>query len=383
MTHNNNNDFTAFDETDISDIDFFAIDENAGGSEEEEEEIKPVDKPKGDEEEQVEEEDNLFEEGTEEGTEEEDEEGSEEGTEEEGEDSTIQEGDSITTLNLLKGKGFLEYELEEGEELTDEKAGEILEDSLDSLFEERIEELFENVPDIVKDMNKFVLKGGDINVFLQTVSAQNTSGLKEGMDLEDEDNQELIIRHSLKEEGYDDEYIASQIEFLKDSKQIEKISTKQFKKWEQKTKAEQTIILESQKQKTLANKNQHRALKTKVTTFLDETEEVAGFTVTKQDRKILPNYMSDRTIKLENGNQITGMQKDLMRVLNSPTGSVQIAKLLRAASVEGELDFEEIKKTTETKVVKKVRENVRRSKKSITQSGGKSNKKRALTDYFD
>ena len=49
-------------------------------------------------------------------------------------------------------------ELEEGEELTEDKAGEILEDSLDGLFEDRIEELFENVPDIVKDMNKFVLK---------------------------------------------------------------------------------------------------------------------------------------------------------------------------------------------------------------------------------
>ena len=32
-------------------------------------------------------------------------------------ENICQSGDSITTLNLLKGKGFLDYELEEGEEI--------------------------------------------------------------------------------------------------------------------------------------------------------------------------------------------------------------------------------------------------------------------------
>lgn len=388
IENNDNNDFLGFNETDIADVDFFALaDEAEGGKTEEETEAEQTLKPgetKPENKDEIQEEENLFDKAEElENTIPEAEKPGETKPEGEDESPTTLEGDSITTLNLLKGKGFIEYELEEGEELTDEKAGEILEDSLDGLFEERIEELFKDVPDIVKEMNKFVLKGGDINVFLQTVATQNTTGLTEGMDLEDEANQELIVRHGLKEEGYDDEYITSQIEFLKDSKQIEKISTKQFKKWEDKNKAEQTAILQSQKTKQDLDKTQRRALKAKVTTFLDETEEVTGFTVTKEDRKVLPNYMSDRTVKLDNGNQITGMQKDLMRVLNSPTGSVQIAKLLKTASEEGELNFEEINKTTETKVVKKVRENVRRSEKSITKSGGKSNMKKALTDYFD
>ena len=235
----------------------------------------------------------------------------------------------------------------------------------------------------MKEMNKFVLKGGDINVFLEKVAVQNATGLTQGMDMTEEANQELVIRHNLKEEGHDEEYITSQIEFLKDSKQIEKIAGKQFKKWETKNKAEQAAILSSQKAKQDSDKAQRRELKGKVATFLKENDEVTGFSVTKQDRKVLPNYMSDRTVKLENGNQITGMQRDLMRVLNSPTGSVQIAKLLKAASEDGELNFDEIKKTTETKVTKEVRDNVRRNKKSITETGGKSNKKRPLASYFD
>ena len=73
-----------------------------------------------------------------------------------------------------------------------------------------------------------------------------------------------------------------------------------------------------------------------------------------------------------------------MRVLNSPTGSVQIAKLLKAANEDGELNFEEIKKHTETKVVKEVRENVRRNKKSvISGAGGVKKTKKHLASYFN
>lgn len=379
--YNNDDDFAGFLETDVSDVDFFSVED---GQESEKEESQTENPPSGENQEEEESqeglESNLFDEA------EEDQEESFEGEEneedqEEEENST--ESESVNVLNALKQRGLLDYELAEGEELTEEKAEELLEDSMDNLFEERIEELFENVPDIVKEMNKFVIKGGDINVFLESVAKQKSTGLSENMDLEDEQNQELIIRQGLLTEGYDEEYITAQIEFLKDSKRLKKHSETHFKKWNDKRKADQKAILKSQDQRVQAEKIQRRELKNKVSTFLNETEEVTGFSVTKQDRKILPNYMSDRTIKLENGNQITGMQRDLMRVLNSPTGSVQIAKLLKAASEEGELNFEEITKHTKTKVTKEVRENVRRNKKSIiSQSGGKS-KKRPLTDYFD
>ena len=251
------------------------------------------------------------------------------------------------------------------------------------MFEERIEELFDGVPPLVKEMNKFVLKGGDIHEFLDTVAEQNSTGLTENLDLEEEANQELVIRHGLKGEGYDEEYITAQIEFLKDSQRLKKHSETHFNKWKEKRKTQQTAILTAQAQKSARDKVQRRELKNKVTTFLQETDEVAGFTVTRQDKKSLPNYMSDRNVKLENGNQITNMQKDLMRVLNSPTGSVQIAKLLKAASETGELNFDEIQKTTETKVVKKVRENVRRNKKSVISQSGENSKKLRLADYFN
>ncbi len=387
MTEDNfNDDFSGFLESDVTDVDFFAVEDNQEPETPEEEQNPPT-TPEGQEEEEQEQEDNLFAnaEEQEDPEEEEEENPTPNGNKPDNEDPESEtEIDSVATLNALKSRGLLEYELEEGEELTEEKAEAIIEDSFDGMFEERIEELFENVPDILKEMNKFVIKGGDINTYLQTIAAQNSAGLSENMDLEDEANQELVIRHGLKEEGYDDEYIESQIDFLKDSKRMEKHSQTHYKKWNDKRVKEQKALLKAQEDAINADKLQRREHKSKLSTFLKENEEVTGFTVTKEDRKVLPNYMSEKTVQLNNGNQITGMQKDLMRVLSSPTGSIQMAKLLRTASESGELNFEEIKKDTETKVVKKVRDNVRRSKTSIKTAGSANTKtKKPLAAYFD
>ena len=380
---NTQNDFSGFMDSDISDVDLFAVEDIV--TDEEDIEDKKKGKPgtpkpedsKAEEEEEEEEEENLFDKEEEE---DDDEEASDKEKKKAGTPEPEVAGSSMTTLKMLQSKGFIEYELEEGEELTDELAEEILEDGLDSMFEERIEELFSKTPDILKEMNKFVLKGGDINDYLATIANQNKSGLKEGMDLDEEANQILAVRNGLMEEGYDEEYIAAQIEFLKDSDRLKKHAQTHFKKWDEKRVAEQKNILKNIEDKEKNEKSQRRALKTKVTDFLNETNEVSGFTVTKEDKRELPNYMSDRTVKLDNGNTITSMQRDLMRVLNSPTGSVQIAKLLKAASEKGELNFDDIVTDSETKVTKKVRENVRRNKKSIiTSSGGK---KKALHEYF-
>lgn len=369
--------FEGFFDSDVSDTDFFAIEDNPTEKKIEDQEKDPAEKETKKEEEQ-EEEDNLFETGNSQEEEEDEEE------EEQKKVKNVLEGESISTLETLKKKGLLDYELEEGEELTESRAEEILEDSFEGMFEERLEELFESVPQTLKDLNKFVLKGGDLNEFLASISSQNSSGLTEGMDLEEEENQILALRHGLTEEGYDKEYIDAQLEFLKDSGRLKSHSEVHFKKWETKHKTEQALILKNREAAIENEKAQKRALKNKVIDFLNDVEEVSGFTVTKEDRKQLPNYMSDRNVKLDNGGQITEMQKDLMRVLNSPTGSVQIAKLLKSANENGELTFEAVVKKVESKVAQEVRNNVRQNKKVfISTNGEKSSKKRPLFSYFD
>lgn len=285
-------------------------------------------------------------------------------------------------INSLKNRGLINFELEDGEELTEERAEEILEDSFENMFEGRLEELFEGVPKVVKDLNKFVINGGDVNEFLQKVSANNATTVKRGMDLQNKENAKAVISEGLAAQGYDQDYIDSQIEFLETKDLLERDAKVHYDKWEKEKDAEEAAVLQSRTEAKNKEKTQRRALKNKVVDFLAETKEIDGYKISKEDKKVLPNYMSDRTVQLENGAYVTGLQKDLMRVLNSPTGSVQMAKLLRAATENGELNFEDIGRNVKTNVTQEIRENVQNRSTIVTNSAN-GNKKRPLHSYFN
>lgn len=308
----------------------------------------------------------------------------EEGTKEVSEESTEEIEDlgtsSVTTLNFLKEKGLVDFELEEGVELTDSQAEELLEDSFDKKVEGRIEELFGELPQIVKDFNKFAINGGDVSQFLNSVSKKNTSGITSDINLEEEANQELIVTNHLRNEGYDDDYITGQLEYLKDSNQLGKISRTHFGKWKSKYDKEQENLVLEQKQKVKAEKETRRQLKNKVTTLLKDTQDLSGVKISKSDRKTLPSYMTDRNVKLDNGATITPMQRDLYAALQDDNKAVLIAKLL-----SNNFNFKDIEVKAETKVATKVKENIRRNKTNTplkSATGSSQTQSKRLADYF-
>jgi len=287
----------------------------------------------------------------------------------------------IGTLNHLKEKGLADYELEEGEEMTEEKAAEIVEDSWDNGIESRIEELFEDLPPVLKQLNQFALKGGDVNQFLSQIAQNNTQGISADMDLAVEANQELVVRDALKKDGMDDDLIASQIEFLKSSNKLEAYAkNKHSKKMEADAKANEALV-KKQQDAAKARKNSLRKSKNDLTSNLKKMENIKGFQVTKQDQKELPSYMVDRSVKLPNGNFITNMQRDLMEAMQNEEKALVIAKLLR-----NDFDLSELQKQAETDVVKDIKNKVRRNQASPTSSGGgknKSGKKQSLWDIMN
>lgn len=295
------------------------------------------------------------------------------------------EGESTTTalntLNFLKEKGLIDVEAEEGDEINEENAGDYLEDAVETMVESRLEDLFANVPDVVKELNSFVLNGGDPFEYIKNLSAGGAKGLSEGMDMTVESNQELIHRNALEDQGYDKEYIDAQIEYLKDSKKLASLAGPLYQKWEDKVKADKETTLANQAKYVENQKNKKKELKNKVASFLNETAEVAGFAISKNDKRDLPGYMTDMNVKTENGKQITSLQRDLFKVLASPVGSVQIAKLLKSASENGELSFKEIKEDSDSKAAKDLKDNIRRNKNSFKNKsdGGKP---KHLADYF-
>jgi hypothetical protein len=230
----------------------------------------------------------------------------------------------------------------------------------------------------VKDIFELSAKGGDVDSYLQKLTSGHATGITENLDLTSEANQISIIKTQLLKEGWDSDYIDTQIEFLKDSDNLEKMAKKHFEKWKKDNQAEKEAIMQRAKVAEEAEREGRRKMKSRVEELLTKEEELLGLKVSKSDAKTIPSYMSDKTVKLQNGSYVTAMQRDLYTALQDEKKAVVLAKLLK-----DDLSFSDIIKNLETKVVSKTEDMLKGSNKAIkTRKVNSQSKPKQLADYF-
>lgn len=292
---------------------------------------------------------------------------------------------NIFVLNKLKEKGFIDYELEEGEELTDELAGELIEEKFDESVDSKVQELLTELPDDKKQVVQFLIKGGNLDDLIDTLTSDNVS-IKLDVDLEKEENQISTLRKLLKLEDKDEEEIETEIEFLKDSGKLKTMTEKKFNKYKTEYNNRQAELVREQDEAIENEKKAIKQSKLKVSTFLTSNDEVDGIKFSKDDKKQLPSYMNDKTVKLGNGATITQMQKELFYDLpKNEKALIQLATLLKNRNEDGTFNFESIVKSSKTKVAQEVRSEIRRNNTSIPGNSTSKNTKsdKSLSDYFN
>jgi len=278
----------------------------------------------------------------------------------------------IALVQTLKERGLLDYELEEDAVMTKELAAEILEDSYDDRVSDEVEKMLEGMPEEAKNLNRYLLNGGTVGNYIKGLKSNVVEGVSKGMDMTEVKNQEAVVRNKLSNKGFDADYIAAELEHLKDSGRLEATSGVYFKKWETKFGEEETKLAQSQAKQKEQAKEDRRAQKQSVTSFINEAKDIQGVSITKADKKILPNYMTEK-ITLESGQTMTQMHNDLYAALNDSKKSVLLAKLLQNG-----FDFKSIKESAVTDKTKNVKNKLRRNKDN-TPSGTTGTGSRKLT----
>ena len=282
-------------------------------------------------------------------------------------------------LTYLKSKNLANFELNEGEELTDELASELLEDSYEDAVEERVKSLMKDLPDTLKNFVKLATSGGDVNELISKMAISPTTKITKDLDLEDEKNQILVIKTLKATEGEDEDTTDTYIEFLKDSGKLKGVSEKSKDKIVAANAKQVADEAERTRQNKLAQKERQRQFKAELSEFIDTKDEIASMGINKVDKRNLPSYIADRNVKLEDGRVTTAMQKDLFNVLQDKDKTVILAKLLK-----NNFDFSEIIKAEKTKYTKEVKQGLSRSKSasSNTTKGSSHSGKGQLADYF-
>jgi len=285
------------------------------------------------------------------------------------------------TLEFLKEKGLVDYELEDGVELSEEDAEHLLEDSWEKALELEVEATIKDLPQDIKDLIKFASKGGDVGELLGKMIQTATSGINKNSNIEDENVQVLAVTMDLKNQGYDQEYIDSQIEFLKDSGKLETISKKSYDRIVAEQEKETAGQVTRQKEVVENRKKQAREYKSNITTHINSLNEAGGLPISKQDKTVLPTYISEPTVELQDGRYVSEMQADLFKVMADKDKIVLLAKLLKT-----DFDFSAIERRKQTQAargIKEAVERVDRKEMSNSESGGHKSNKKALWDMLE
>lgn len=301
------------------------------------------------------------------------------GEEEEEVIDKTKESKTVATLNDLKERGLLDYELEEGEELTDERAQELIDDGYENNLNDKIGKMLEDLPPVTRDLVKYALNGGNESEFLKKLSTNKSVGLSEDLDMDNEDNQKLVMSTDLKNQGYDDEYIEAQIDYLKDSGKLKSISAKAFTKVTEAEKAQRTSDVKAAEANKTALKEKKRVYRKDLDTYLSSLENVKGINLSKSDQKDLGSYMTDQIVDTGNG-RATAFQKGLLDALQDKENSVLLAKL-----VKSNFDFSSIERNATSKKSKDIKKDVRRTgeKKTSTSGSSQKSKSKSLAEFFN
>ena len=278
---------------------------------------------------------------------------------------------SLNTLRYLEEKGLVEYNLNEGQELTEELAEDIFENSFEDKVESRVGELMEELPTQVKEIVKYAMKGGNVDSLFTDLAKASANGVTAQTDMTQEANQIAVVKQSLASQRMDQETIDAQIEFFKDSGKLELFATKAFDKVVEQQAQVAARAAEQQKLAALEAREKQKEYERNISSKLKETKELKGFKFTPKEKRDLATYIAKPTQKLTNGNVVSSLQLDLYNALQNQEKTILLAKLLK-----NDFDMSSFNKTAKTEVTQKVKEELQNySPNTKTRKGN-------LSDFF-
>lgn len=285
-------------------------------------------------------------------------------------------------MDFLVKQGIIELDeedLKEFNELDEVDKEEVIKDFYLKAVEDKFEEDINNLPEVVKNSLKIAIKGGNVDEYLAGVYTSKQTGLTRNMNLSDELVQEKVVTQKLIEEGYDEDYITSQLEFLKDSDKLQITAEKYYNKWKKEEDEKEKDYLKRVEAAAEEKRNSQINYRKSLTQHLSGIEGVKGFKLTKKEISELPEYIAVPNIKTSNNQVITGFQKDLFEAMKDKDKTILIAKLLKS-----DFDFSSFEKALKSEQTKNLKENLQRQKnKEINSTSGSSQKQKRLVDFFE
>ena len=276
----------------------------------------------------------------------------------------------------LKDKGIIKnVELEEGEVLTADRLLEIQEEEFNIEVQSRVDSFAEDIigQDGV-DLMKFLRDGGNIKDYV--IAMKDSPDMPTGS-IEDEGYQEQIVTSQLKMEGWSEEDIQDQIEYLESSGTLKKRAAFFEKNLKEKIQKNKEKMLKAQESKRLAAEQKRSDFEGNLKETLTTKSDFYGFRVTPAKQATILRNITTPSITLEDGNQITKLQDDLAKAFNDPEKLVALSIVL-----DNNFDFSSLEKKIASQKAKDVKKNIENRRTNPRNVPGSSDIGGSLADMF-
>lgn len=297
-----------------------------------------------------------------------------------GKDSGSQGSGSIynDVFKDFKEQGLFKHvEIEEDEELDADRLFELQQEEYEAEVATRLKAwATQDLDDDAKAFIKFKTEGGSTEDFFATYS--KSYELPIDGNIEDEDYQDEIIRYQLKEEGWDRDEIEDRLAYLTDQGRKQKVAEKYSEKLKEKDQKSKQALLKNAENQKLNLKQQEEQYKNTIKTVLDETEEISGFKISKEDKPKILNFLTKKDQKISDTKSVTGFQKKIAEVFQDTNKMILLAKL-----VQSDFDMTDFEKQAKTKQTRKVKSNLEQRKSLRPNNSGSSLEGSSLAELFN
>jgi hypothetical protein len=276
----------------------------------------------------------------------------------------------------LKDTGIFKHvQLEEGEEIDEDRFIELQEEEYETEVSQRLKSwATEELDTDAQAFIKFKRDGGSTEEFFKAFS--KVTELPVG-NITDEDYQDEVIRYQLSQEGWDRDEIEDRLAYLTESGKKEKMAVKYDAKVKEQVDKEKQELLKQAEVNRQKQKETEDEFKDTLKEALDETEEINGLKISAQDKIKVFNFLTKKEHKVSNTKSVTGFQKKLAETFQDTNKMILLAKL-----VESDFDLSGFAKEVVTKKTKEVKTNLEQRKNLRPSNSGSSLQGRSLSDLF-
>lgn len=254
-------------------------------------------------------------------------------------------------LSHLNEQGLVQFEDKEDLEDTPE----VVYESIKGTIQEGINSYKESIPDEGKRFLTYLENGGDPKKYIENLQAPLDLAK---LDLENESDQELVMREYLKSQDYSTEEINETITDYKDGLLLDKQSKVAAKKLEKSFEKRNENLLKEQEAFAEAQREQYSNYITQINTTIDNSTNLAGLEITKAEKDSFRKYLLAR-----DRDGLTSYEREVQE--NPVQTQLELAYLKFK-----KYDFGAAKKAGETEATRKLNWKLKTNDKTVT--GGKS-----------